>query len=186
MYMQATDLDAPVRPLIAALTIAMVSALGLAGCDSGPIGPDSHSANSSSAPSASAHQSSESCTTVRGSGHISGSARPNDQGNVTASGPVEGGVSGTLTLKRDPDATTQRGMITTAFYKEVRLATNELGTFTGTARGLFNLKPANFLVVQIEFKHGSMDLRGSFDLSNFPPIIRADFEYTARLCPGES
>lgn len=139
----------------------------------------------------------ETCENVKGTGFISGPVADFDgDGELSASGTVEGDVTGTFTIIRDVDATTQQGNGTTfAFYKEARLETSELGTFTGTAEGNFNIglgeegTRSNRAVVQATFdgpdqREGTMELEGPFDFSKLGDgIIRADFRYNARLCP---
>lgn len=163
--------------------------LTLGACQERPTTPDG---------SASLSHGAATCQNVEGTGTISGSVFPDDEGNVVASGPVRGDISGTFTLVRDPDAPTQQGNGTVfAFYKEARLETDELGTFTGTAEGNFNIglgeegQRSDRAVVRADFdgpgsKHGKLQLRGEFDFSDFPPIITADFKYNARLCPRGS
>lgn len=201
MYMQATDLDSPAGTLLATLTIAALCVLGLVGCDGGPVGQDSQRpADSDPTPMASAPQgpgqSSQACENVKGTAEISGSVVPNSQGNVVASGPVTGDVSGTLTLIRSADATTQQGNgLTFAFYKEASLETDQFGPFTGTATGNINIglgeegRRSNRTQVHIDYdgpksKRGFMKMNGPFDFSDFPPVIKATLKYSGRLCPG--
>lgn len=119
-------------------------------------------------------------------------------GDVVLSGTVEGNVTGTLTIVREPDARDQKGNgATTAPYHTVILDVNSPSSlarkFTGTAESNFNIglgeegQRSDRAVVHIDFdgpdsRHGSMKLNGPFDFSNFPPVLGLDFKYTGRLC----
>lgn len=145
--------------------------------------------------SVSASQSQETCINVKGTGSIAGTPFPNADGDVVATGPIEGDVEGTLTIKRTPDATDQQGNgATFATYHTVLLETDNRGDFEGTGEANFNFglfeegERTDTGVVRINYdgpgdKSGSMKLKADFDLSQFP-LIQADYKYNGRLCEG--
>lgn len=172
------------------LVLAAGIAMAGAGCEA-PVsnlhGPDART---------SAESTPATCLNVEGTGSISGDPFPNEQGNVVASGPIRGDVTGTLTIKRTPRATDQKGNgATFATYHSVILETDTRGDFTGTGEANFNFgmfeegERTDTGVVRLDYdgpgdRHGSMTLRAEFDLSDFP-LIRADYDYNGRLC-GDS
>lgn len=204
-----SDFTSSPKRLTAVLALALTFGLLIVGCDSGPASSGSQrSANSDSAPVTSAHQSPgqspESCENVTGTGMISGSILPVSSGpfagDVVASGPLQGDVTGKLTIVREPGARDQKGNgATFATYHtailEVDSPSSLAPKFNGAAEGNLNIglgeegRRSNRAVVRIDFdgpdpKRGSMNLNGPFDFSDFPSIIKANFEYTGRLCPG--
>ena len=177
-----------------ALAIATLSPLAYGACDGTVTSLD----RSAAGPALAASQAAASCVDVKGTGTGSGSVIPDVRGEVTLEGTLEGDVSADLTIVRDADARSPRGNgATFAFYKDVELVTEQLGTFTGTAEGNFNIGlgkegiRSDRAVVRVHLdgpgdRHGSMTFRGPFDFSDFPPVIGLDFRYNGRLCTGGS
>lgn len=140
-----------------------------------------------------ANRSAAACVNVKGTGFASGSALPDAAGNVSATGPISGDLTGTFTFTRDATASEQNGNgASFLVYDEIFLDSNELGVFTGTADASVNFGLLEEGVrsdrgpAYIEFagpgpRHGFMKLDIVFDLSGFP-IIDAEYRYHGRLC----
>lgn len=176
-------------PLSGLALPALGLVVGLAGCE-GPVRPAGQEASGTVQL---ARRSAASCANVKGTGFASGSALPDPAGNITATGPIAGDLTGTFTFTRDAAASEQRGNGATFLtYDEILLESNELGTFTGVADASVNFGlleegvrtdrgPAHIEFTGPGDRHGFMKLNIVFDLSGFP-VIDAEYRYHGRLC----
>ena len=180
---QFTDSALSLGSLVGVLTL-----LTLAGCDA----PAGAVAGPSPNELALAGHARADCVHVKGTGFASGSAVPVD-GRVSATGPIEGDLTGTITLVRDATASTRNGNGATFLtYDEAVLDSNELGMFTGAADASVNFGlvaegvRTDRGIAHIEFtgpasRSGLMKLNIVFDLGGFP-VIAATYRYQGRLC----
>lgn len=135
------------------------------------------------------------CTNAKGTGVASGSAIPDTDGRISATGPITGDLTGTLTIVRDATAGRRNGNGATFLtYDEAVLDSDELGTFTGVGNASVNFglleegTRTQRGLAHLEFtgpgsRQGLMKLVITFDLSGFP-IISASYRYQSRLCEG--
>lgn len=171
-------------PILAAFTLLLTGA-----CDgiTGPV------PNETSAGVLEASRSSAACVDVKGTGFAAGSAIPNATGRITATGPIYGDLTGSMTFSRTATASEQNGNGATFLtYDDIQLDSDELGTFIGTAEASVNFGLSEEGVrsirgpAHIEFtgpgdRHGFLELIIAFDLSDFP-LIEATYQYYGRLC----
>lgn len=165
--------------------------LAVAGCD-GFTGP---ALDEASAGTLQANRSGAACVNVKGTGFAAGSAIPDLDERVSATGPIEGDLTGTMALSRSATDSEQKGNGATFLtYDDIVLDSNELGTFTGIADASINFGLLEEGVrslrgpAQVEFtgpgdRHGFLNLTITFDLTDFP-WIEATYRYHGRLCEG--